>query len=116
MPVPEKKTDIELHDDMLELESRGSLTKSGASSSLDVEDVIDPVAEKKLLKKLDAIMLPMFTIICKFSISYVFPAFQWFVSSVGLNFIDRTSVGESSELPTELAFTSFWQAMQKLQG
>jgi hypothetical protein len=65
MSLSEKKIDIELHDDMLE--SGGSLTKSGASSSLDVEDDIDPIAEKRLLRKLDMIMLPMFTIICESS-------------------------------------------------
>ncbi|KAF5326743.1 hypothetical protein D9619_004681 [Psilocybe cf. subviscida] len=75
MSLSDKKTDIELHDDVLE--SGGSLTKSGASLSLDVEDDIDPIAERRLLRKLDMIMLPMFTII------------------FGLNFIDRTSVGNA---------------------
>ncbi len=30
-----------------------------------VEYVIDPDAEKRLLKKLDCILLPMFTVICE---------------------------------------------------
>ncbi|KAF5319372.1 hypothetical protein D9619_008618 [Psilocybe cf. subviscida] len=59
------------------LESGGSVTKSEGAFSIDGEEAIDTVAEKKLLWKLDLIMLPMFTLI------------------YALNFIDRTAIGNA---------------------
>ncbi|KAF8954838.1 MFS general substrate transporter [Flammula alnicola] len=57
------------------LESGASMTKSEPSDELD--DGIDPIAEKKLLRKLDVSMLPLFTLVyC-------------------LNFIDRTAIGNA---------------------
>ncbi|KAJ3538379.1 hypothetical protein NMY22_g5189 [Coprinellus aureogranulatus] len=59
------------------VEKAGSLISSSSSSPAGAEPVIDPLAEKRLVKKLDWILLPLFTSI------YV------------CNFIDRTSIGNA---------------------
>lgn len=77
------------------LESGGSVTKSEGAFSIDGEEAIDTVAEKKLLFKLDMIMLPMFTLICKFRLVCIqnFPPLT-IIHADACNFIDRTAIGE----------------------
>ncbi|KAF9484537.1 MFS general substrate transporter [Pholiota conissans] len=74
--MTEEKNNVKA-DDLLE--SGRSITKSEANSSSDASDAsdIDPVAEAKLVRKLDIIMLPLFTLI------------------YALNFIDRTAIGNA---------------------
>lgn len=49
--------------DLVEIERAAS--KSEGAYSIHAQEAIDPVAEKRLLWKLDFIMLPMFTLICE---------------------------------------------------
>ena len=53
---------------VLEVE-KGSV--EGTIEKVPEDDGIDPVAEKKLVKKLDWIFLPLFTVICRSRISWV---------------------------------------------
>lgn len=61
MDIDEKYRDTPMDEG--NVESRNSHTKSG-SSGLSNAIEIDPIAEKRLVKKLDWILLPLFTITC----------------------------------------------------
>lgn len=60
-PSDEKATQNNV--DLVEIERVAS--KSDGAYSIDAQEAIDPVAEKRLLRKLDLIMLPLFTLICE---------------------------------------------------
>lgn len=61
--MTEEKNNLKA-DDLLE--SGRSITKSEIASVTSYASEIDPVAERKLVRKLDIIMLPLFTLICEF--------------------------------------------------
>jgi hypothetical protein len=72
-----------------------AILEVGLPASLSASTVdLDPVAEKRLVKKLDWILMPMFTLICMLnshmSIQSLSSANPYIV---GLNFIDRTAIG-----------------------
>jgi hypothetical protein len=56
---------------VLEVE-KGSV--EGTIEKVPEDDGIDPVAEQKLVKKLDWIFLPLFTVICRSRISWILPS------------------------------------------
>jgi hypothetical protein len=55
---------------------------------------IDPIAERKLLRKLDLILLPMFCLICKFMIFAEIHYLTGTISIDCINFIDRHVLSE----------------------
>jgi hypothetical protein len=55
---------------------------------------IDPVAERKLVRKLDLILLPMFCLICKFMVFAEIHYLNDTVSIDCMNFIDRHVLSE----------------------
>lgn len=83
------------------VEKAGSLVSSPSSSSPAVaEPVIDPEAERRLVKKLDWILLPLFTAICECTRRRPLidaRAHQTLTPQSDVcNFIDRTSIGEQN--------------------
>ncbi|KAF8197016.1 MFS general substrate transporter [Pholiota molesta] len=72
--MTEEKNNLKAED---LLESGRSITKSEITSVTSYASEIDPVAERRLVRKLDLIMLPLFTLI------------------YALNFIDRTAIGNA---------------------
>ena len=66
------------------------------SFSQPVDNGVDPVTEKKLLWKLDWILLPLATSICEKTLQ-LFSVTRTDTSPLdSLNFIDRTAIGEQS--------------------
>jgi hypothetical protein len=61
--MTEEKNNLKAED---LLESGRSITKSEITSVTSYASEIDPVAERRLVRKLDLIMLPLFTLICEF--------------------------------------------------
>ena len=71
---PQPKEKAHVVSEKVDIESSGGGqsptlgSKDATSMDLEQDGVIDPVAEARLLRKLDWILLPMFTAICAYSV------------------------------------------------